>query len=80
MSRRNLLEGLSPLTQSAEAVKQLIEYVTGKPCEEQPAIFKLADGAQLTKSSKGDAYYFGCDANRPSRSAHRLICSRISLR
>jgi hypothetical protein len=47
----------SPLTQSAKAVKQLIEFVTGKPCEELPANFALANGAQLTKSSKGDVFY-----------------------
>jgi hypothetical protein len=52
-----LFEGKSPLTQSAEAVKALIEFVTGKPCEELPANFALSNGAQLTKSSKGDVFY-----------------------
>jgi hypothetical protein len=47
----------NPLTQRAEAVKQLIEFVTGKPCEELPANFALVNGAQLTKSSKGDVFY-----------------------
>jgi hypothetical protein len=47
----------SPLTQRAEAVKQLIEFVTAKPCEELPANFALSNGAQLTKSSKGDVFY-----------------------
>lgn len=47
----------TPLTQSAEAVKQLIEFVIGEPCRELPTTFTLANGAQLTKSNKGDAYY-----------------------
>lgn len=46
-----------PLTQESKAVKALIEFVTGKPCKELPATFALANGAQLTKSSKGDVYY-----------------------
>ena len=46
-----------PVTQESQAVKTLIEFVTGKPCEELPEVFKLANGVQLTRSSKGDAYY-----------------------
>lgn len=46
-----------PVTQESQAVKTLIEFVTGKPCEELPAVFKLVDGAQLTRSSKGDCFY-----------------------
>jgi hypothetical protein len=57
MSNKTILSVASPLTQSADAVKQLIEFVTGKPCEEMPANFALANGAQLTKSSKGDVFY-----------------------
>jgi hypothetical protein len=52
-----LYEGKSPLTQSAEAVKQLIEYVTGKSCNKLPATFALANGSQLAMSSKGDVFY-----------------------
>jgi hypothetical protein len=52
-----LFEGKSPLTQSAEAVKALIEFVTTEPCEELPANFALSNGAQLTKSCKGDVFY-----------------------
>jgi len=49
---------LTPIvTQESKAVKVLIEFVTGKPCKELPASFALANGAQLTKSSKGDIYY-----------------------
>lgn len=57
MLNKTLYEGKSPLTQRAEAVKQLIEFVTGEPCKELPANFALANGAQLTKSSKGDVFY-----------------------
>jgi hypothetical protein len=57
MFEKTILEIAIPLTQSAEAVKQLIEFVSGKPCDELPANFALANGAQLTKSSKGDVFY-----------------------
>ena len=57
MSGKNILSVASSLTQSAEAVKQLIEFITVKPCKEMPANFALANGAQLTKSSKGDVFY-----------------------
>jgi hypothetical protein len=45
------------LTQDSKAVKSLIEFITCKPCKELPTIFALANGAQLTKSRNGDAYY-----------------------
>jgi hypothetical protein len=57
MLNKTLYEEKTPLTQSAEAVKRLIEFVTGKPCEELPANFALSNVAQLTKSSKGDVFY-----------------------
>jgi len=57
MYGKTILSVASPLTQSAESVKQLIEFVTGKLCEELPPAFALANGAQLTKSSKGDVFY-----------------------
>jgi hypothetical protein len=57
MYGKNILSVASPLTQSAEAVKQLIEFVTGKPCKELPATFALSNAVQLTKSSKGDVFY-----------------------
>lgn len=47
-----------PVTQESSAVKALIEFVTGEPCKELPAVFELADGAQLTRSNRGDVYYF----------------------
>jgi len=49
--------GEGPKTQSIEAVKNLIEYLTGAKCQELPTIFKLSHGWQLTRSSKGDCYY-----------------------
>jgi hypothetical protein len=57
MLNKTLFEGKTPLTQSAKAVKQLIEFVSGKPCDELPANFALSNCAQLTKSSKGDVFY-----------------------
>ena len=57
MVERTLLEPKLAVTQTAESVKQLIEFVSGKPCQELPEVFKLANGVQLTRSSKGDAYY-----------------------
>ncbi len=54
---KTILSVSSPVTQTAEAVKQLIEYVSGKPCDDLPAVFALANGAQLTRSSKSDSYY-----------------------
>ena len=44
-------------TQSIDAVKGLIEYLTGAKCQELPAVVRLANGWQLTRSSKGDCYY-----------------------
>jgi len=57
MNGRTILAIAAPLTQDVAAVKQLIEFVTGKPCAELPATFALANGAQLTRSSKGDVFY-----------------------
>jgi len=44
-------------TQSCEAVKAMIEFFDGSPCERMPAKVQLVNGWQLTKSSKGDCYY-----------------------
>jgi hypothetical protein len=43
-------------TQSSESVAKLLNFL-GKPANPLPAIVPLADGMQLTKSSKGDCYY-----------------------
>jgi len=56
-SNEPILAVASLLTQEAAAVKQLIEFVTGKPCRELPATFALANGARLTRSRKGDVFY-----------------------
>lgn len=58
MSNKIILEPKLPITQSVEAVKSLIESLTGKPCIELPTVFKLPNAAQLTLSSKKDAYYY----------------------
>ena len=44
-------------TQTIEAVKGMIEYLTGEQVRELPAVVRLANGWQLTRSSKGDCYY-----------------------
>jgi hypothetical protein len=44
-------------TQSCDAVKAMIEFFDGEPCQKLPAKVQLANGWQLTKSSKGDCYY-----------------------
>lgn len=66
------------VTQDARAVKSLIEFITGKPCKEMSAIFPLADGAQLTKSRKGDAYYTTTanDCSCPGFAYHRT-CKHV---
>jgi hypothetical protein len=73
MNGRGILAISSPLTQSVvESVKELIEYLTGKPCEELPATFALANGTRLTKSSKGDCFYMTTPTNCscPARTYH----------
>jgi len=44
-------------SQPIDAVKSMIEYFDGEPCSKLPAVVKLANGWQLTKSGKGDCYY-----------------------
>jgi hypothetical protein len=51
-----LIETLAPVTQSVQAVVELLTFL-GMPSE-LPDVLKLADGAQLTKSTKGDCYYY----------------------
>jgi hypothetical protein len=51
------MNGNETSTQSVEAIVELLKYI-GKPSEPLPEIVKLTDGAQLTKSSKGDCYYY----------------------
>ena len=51
---KTLSEG--PVTQSIGAVVSLLKYIS-KPFNPLPEIVPLSEGAQLTKSSKGDCYY-----------------------
>jgi hypothetical protein len=52
----NLLEGLSPVTQSVDAGKALAKFLGLS--EELPESISLANGARLTLSSKKDCYYY----------------------
>ena len=56
MSERNLLEGLSPVTQPVDAGKALAKFLGLS--EELPESIALANGARLILSSKKDAYYY----------------------
>jgi hypothetical protein len=56
MSERNILEGVSPVTQSVDAGKALAKFLGMK--EELPEIIALANGARLTLSTKKDCYYY----------------------
>jgi len=51
-----LLKCTEAATQSVESVVELLKCFD-KPVEPLPGVVPLADGAQLTKSSKGDCYY-----------------------
>jgi hypothetical protein len=51
------MNGNETSTQSVEAIVELLKYL-GQPVEPLPEIVKLADGAQLTKSSRGDCFYY----------------------
>lgn len=57
MSGRVLFDGVGPKSQPIDAVKAMIEFFDGKACERLPGKVQLANGWQLTKSSKGDCYY-----------------------
>lgn len=52
----NLLEGISPVTQTIDSVKALAKFLGMK--EELPEIIALANGARLTLSTKKDCYYY----------------------
>jgi hypothetical protein len=79
MNGKTVLEPKLPATQTAESVKHLIEFVSGNPCQELPAVFKLTNGVQLTRSSKGDAYYVtskqGCTC---SGYTYRRTCRHVT--
>jgi hypothetical protein len=52
----NLLEGISPVTQTIESGKALAKFLGMK--EELPESISLANGARLTLSTKKDCYYY----------------------
>jgi hypothetical protein len=52
----NLKELIALLSLKIEAVVELLEFL-GRPSNPLPEIVMLADGAKLTRSSKGDCYY-----------------------
>jgi len=52
---KNLLEGLSPVTQTIDSGKALAEYLGIEG--DLPETIALANGARLTLSSKKDCYY-----------------------
>lgn len=55
-SPKGKLVGSTPETQTVEAVVELLKYLD-RPSNPLPEIVTLADGTQLTKSSKDDCYY-----------------------
>ena len=54
----NKMLAASPLTQSREAVKQLIAYTShGQEPAEMPTFYRLGAEMVLVQSNKGDVYY-----------------------
>ena len=51
----NMLEGISPVTQTTDSGKALAAFLEMK--EELPEIIALANGARLVLSTKRDCYY-----------------------
>jgi hypothetical protein len=56
MTNRVLIVKLTPITQSVNSVVELLNFL-GRPSNPLPESVELADGLQLTKSSKCDVYY-----------------------
>jgi hypothetical protein len=58
MNGKSILEVASPVTQTAEAVKQLIAFVNhGQEPAELPDFFRLSETVVLVQSAQKDAYY-----------------------
>jgi hypothetical protein len=58
MVERTLLDSVSPVTQSFDAVRQLIAFYNhGNEPEEMPAFYRLSDELVLVLSNKKNAYY-----------------------
>jgi len=82
MSGKVLFDGAEPKTQSFESVKAMLEFLTGEQVRELPAVVRLANGWQLIRSSKGDAYYMTSlrECSRPGYH-YRRTCRHVkSLR
>ncbi len=77
MFERNLLEGISPVTQTIESGKALAKFLGLS--EELPESIALANGARLTLSNKGDCFYVtspqGCSC---PEFAHRRTCEHMN--
>ncbi len=55
---KTLVKMESPVTQTVEAVQQLIAYFNhGQQPEEMPSFYRLSGELVLAQSKKGDAYY-----------------------
>ena len=55
---KTLVKTESPVTQTVEAVQQLIAYFNhGQAPEEMPSFYRLDGELVLVRSNKGDAYY-----------------------
>ena len=55
---KTLVKMESPVTQTVEAVQQLIAYFNhGQTPEEMPSFYRLSGELVLAQSKKGDAYY-----------------------
>jgi hypothetical protein len=52
-----LIKNIEQVTQSVESVVELLKYL-GKSVDPLPDAVRIEDGAQLTKSCKGDCYYY----------------------
>jgi|PlaIllAssembly_1097288.scaffolds.fasta_scaffold154438_3 hypothetical protein len=58
----------SPVTQSREAVRQLIAYHNhGQEPYEMPAFYRLSGEMVLVLNNKKDAYYYASSEKRPGR-------------
>jgi hypothetical protein len=55
--RRQNIGVIVVISQKVESVVELLIFL-GKPIDPLPAVVELADGAQLTRSSRGDCYYY----------------------
>ena len=57
MSNKVFVGNVEPVTQNVESVVELLNFL-GKSSQPLPDMVPLANSAQLTKSSKGDCYYY----------------------